>query len=162
MVAAALIFLFTSEKGEMINVAGKAEKEISDLKKEIINLVSGETPPQPIKRIGKKHRVGPSEFLPVSIAEKSVQKPNAKTRDPIPHQKKVKVTTSPKTELATVEKAGSLDRDISKRRREVLEEETGITTTEKGPSFMPPTTRKRELLVLAEEMEILAAKLASE
>ena len=51
---------------------------------------------------------------------------------------------------------------ISKRRREVFEDETGITTTEKGPSFMPPTTRKRELLVLAEEMEILAAKLASE
>jgi hypothetical protein len=162
MVAAALVFLFTSEKQDVTNIASKAKKEISDLKKEVINSINDRTSAQSLKSTDKKDPAAASDKPSVLIAAEVQPKPSTKTNNSRPQQKKVRIPTSSESELVTIKNPRPLDKDVLKRRSVVLGTDTGTEKPKKALSFMPPTTRHRELLLLAEEMELLAAKLDSE
>lgn len=162
MVAAALVFLFTSEKQDVTNLASKAKKEISALKKEVINSINDGTSAGALKSIDKKYPAAASDKPSALIAAEIQPKPGTKTNNDRLQQKKVKIPTSSESELVTSKNPRSLDKDVLKRRSVVLRADTGTEKPKKTISFMPPTTRHRELLLLAEEMELLAAKFASE
>lgn len=162
VVAAALIFLFVSDKGDMVNIASKAEEGISRLKSEVKKIT---------KSGSEMSTLEPSEDKNLS----SVEKPVIEKLSKKPEKQKIILTktTDKKNsnkkdtaiKLISVPRAGplpALTSDIAQRREKILDQQKVVVVEEKEILFMDPKTRKTELLLLAEEMELLAVKIGGE
>ncbi len=158
VVAAALFYLFAGETTDFRQLVKKADTNITKLKKGITELVPDESSDAPVQETVKKalrRTEGP-------VVEAKTQKLSAeKTVKPSSEQKSqgqpVPVIKNPPTAQVKTP-----DNDVLKRREEVLSTNAAEPASRENKDFMAPKTRKRELLFLAEEMEILAAKLANE
>jgi hypothetical protein len=167
VVAAALVFLFAGEKGEINNVAQKADKKIAELKKSVSGLIEEQN--QDIPSLKKLSEPIAAPAQPPSPAQQDVAKPTkppSKPREPGPQKATTQDDMTPETSYSLSQKTNSspvssLPKEVVKRRNEVLGDSEEAPKVVKN-SFMTLKARKRELLFLAEEMEILAAKLSNE
>jgi hypothetical protein len=162
VVAAALVFLFAGEKGEINNVAQKADKKIAELKKSVAGLIEDKN--QDIPSLKKLSEPTGAPTTPPSPAQQKAAKPAkppSKPREPDTQAEMSQKTSHSLSRKAKSSPIISLPEEIVKRRNEVLGDSEEAPKVVKN-SFMTSKTRKRELLFLAEEMEILAAKLGNE
>ena len=167
VVAAALVFLFAGEKGVINNVAQKADQKIAELKKSVSGLVEDKN--QDIPSLKKLSEPINAPTQPPSPAQQDAAKPTkqlSKPREPWPQKATTQDDMTPETSNSLSQKTNSspvssLSKEVVKRRNEVLGDSEEAPKVVKN-SFMTSKTRKRELLFLAEEMEILAAKLGNE
>jgi len=184
-VAAALVFLFTADRGEVQKIAGRVHDAAGDMKAHANKAL--ETGQSLLKRdlaeAGRKTDPVPAAapVAPVAPMTKPEPQPAAKpaappvvtrpeppsaplTEPPAPSRLAGNIPVPPQAAPAipTMAAAG-LDPAVAKRRREVLD---GIDTAavaaapalKEGTRLMTPTERRKELLSLAEEMELLYAR----
>ena len=158
VVAAALVFLFTGEDGQIGNVSQKADKKIAEIKRGVTNLlVQNADDVSPAKKTSEHGATGQNLVKPATV---KAPKPKEIVKTPPPPVSK---NTAPSlTQKSPRSPDLSLPKEVVKRRNAVLAENEGVKTKEQGNSFMTPRIRKRELLTLAEEMEMLAIKLSNE
>ena len=157
VVAAALVFLFTGQDGQIGEVSQKAEKKIAEIKRGVTNLLVQKSDDVSSEKEISEHQV--TEQKLVKPANVKTSKPKEIVKTPPPVSK----NTAPSLTQKSPRSADlSLPKEVVERRNAVLAEKDEVKTNEQGNSFMAPRIRKRELLTLAEEMEMLAVKLSNE
>jgi hypothetical protein len=166
-VGLALIFLFTADKGDVHKAVDRAHDLAVDMKKLAKKTVGAATvrsnvpakmaavAPAPEVKAPPKIETPAKVVLiaPVSAKKQAVSGPLAPS------------ATAPPSALLSPKKKGgapsNLDPAIAKRRAEVLNDSPAPNLTpvlKKGDKLMSASDRHRELLALAEEMELLYAK----
>ncbi|MBK19966.1 MAG: hypothetical protein CMM52_14130 [Rhodospirillaceae bacterium] len=166
-VGAALFFLFTADKSDIQSAVNQAHglaeqvKEIArksidqETKKEMVSESLSPVPDPPVsEKLAKTEP--PAEAVPIApvLPEKQVAPP-----PPAPS------AVAPTTAQPSPKVAGGvptdLDPAVAKRRAEVLGDSAPPASEpvlKKGEKLMSSSDRRRELLSLAEEMELLYAK----
>lgn len=157
VVAAALVFLFAGDKGDLTAIAGKTEKLVSDIKSKAVEAVapprSEELPATPASTPLPKPAVAPA------AADTPTPKlPEAKAA-PLPAKAAAKPL--PTTNIADRTPKPPLSPDVAKRRAVVLDDSATVVSEGTAEKFMPADIRKRELMLLSEEMELFSAKAIS-
>ena len=167
VVAAALVFLFAGENGEIINVTQNADKKIAELKRSVADLIKEKNRDIPSLKKLSNPSAAPTT-PPTPAQQKAAKRPKLHSEPQEPRTRKATTQEdmTPETSLSLSPETNSspvsaLPKAVVKRRNEVLDDSDEAHEVVKN-SFMTSKTRKRELLFLAEEMEILAAKLGSE
>ena len=158
VVAAALFYLFAGETTDFRQLVKKADTNITKLKNGITELVPDESSDAPVQETVEK---APRQTEAPVVGAKTQKLPAAKMVKRSPEQKSQEQPVPGIKNPPTVQ-VKTPDNDVLKRREEVLSTNAAKPASRENIDFMAPKTRKRELLFLAEEMEILAAKLANE
>lgn len=183
-VAAALVFLFTADRGEVQKIAGKAHDAASDMKDYANKVLDNgqtmlgrdaakadrKTEPVPAATpapAAVAPSVTPTTTRPEPLAEPASVPPS---KPSFSRQLARNLPAMPEIGSETSKAASvNLDPDVVKRRREVLNGIDTATTVAKvapalkeGTRLMTPSERRRELLSLAEEMELLYARSISQ
>lgn len=153
VVAAALFYLFAAETTDFKQLAKKAETKISQLQGEVTEVLNDKASIMPKQENAEREQV-------------PIEKRAATTKlQPQTNESLAKSAPNKKTELVPENsQTGEIrtsDKEVMKRRKEVLSTKAVSPASSDDHKFMAPKTRKRELMYLAEEMEILAAKLAN-
>ena len=166
-VAAALVFLFTADRGDVQKMAGQVHDAAADVKayaKRALNKGEKMLEPAPAAPPGKAEPTGqaaPARPAPVHPPKQTNEAPPTVSPSPVPRQARRVVEAAPAAPTT------SLKPDVAKRRREVLHgippaaPGTTIGAAPKlreGAKFMTTADRRKELLSLAEEMELLYAR----
>ena len=165
VVAAALVFLFAGEDAKFGKLAQTADTKIGELKASMAGLLSekhGDVQPLKISQNRKAPQNTPDIAKDAHDIAKDAQKLKTEGNTTEPPATKSEASPAYKVMKNPSAAAAPLEDEVLKRRDEVLAESDVAETTEDKNSFMLPRTRKRELMFLAEEMEILAAKIANE
>ena len=157
VVAAALFYLFAGETNDFRRLINEADTNITKLKSNVAEFVSDKNKNPSAKGI-------------VEEPEDRLQAPEATVKTPTPMREKSLVQSPEKVqktappEIANIPTTNVItpDNKALERRKEVLSTNVASRTSSPNQEFMAPKIRKRELLFLAEELEILAAKLANE
>ncbi|NKB21517.1 MAG: hypothetical protein GKS01_13570 [Alphaproteobacteria bacterium] len=174
-VGVALVFLFTADKGDVHKAVDRAHNLAADIKQMAKEKVGHISPP-------KVTEVKPTPVASVPVAKPTAQ-PAAEPAKPVEAVPLAPVlaekqtasappvppaVTPPPSAVPSPTKAGgapsTLDPAVAKRRAEVLSENPIADPTpvlKKGDKLMSVSDRRRELLSLAEEMELLYAKSVS-
>lgn len=175
-VAAALVFLFTADRGEVQKIAGQLHDAAGDMKSYANKaLTAGQavlgretekaerkTEPTPVTApsLPVIRPVSPTTVTrPEPLAESSRSRQLASN---LPELPETGSATSRKSVPAIIKKAPrALEPDVAKRRREVLDGLDAAQTApalKEGTRLMTRSERRKELLSLAEEMELLYAR----
>ena len=157
VVAAALFYLFAGETNDFRRLINKADTNITKLKSEVAEFVLANDENTSAKEIVEK----PQDRLQASEATVKTPTP-MREKSPVQSPEKVQETASP--EIANIPTTNVItpDNRTLERRKEVISTNVASRTSSPNLELMAPKIRKRELLFLAEELEILAAKLANE
>lgn len=177
VVAGALVFLFASDKADLHAAADRAHDAANDIKSKAFEVVGAKVPARPAPGIKTKPTGKPVK--PEKAGAPRTETPSAASTATAPEEtfsqnkplapaaaeavREVQVATR---KLVTPvpsrpQAAKSLPRAIEQRREEILAEGiVGAPQTE-AQKFMPATTRKRDLMLLSEEMELFSAKAIS-
>lgn len=145
VVAAALVFLFAGDKGDLAAIAGKAERAVEQIKTKAVEVI------KPAEEVSQKPVSAPAAAPVPAIEKKAPPAPKpppvakAETAPPVPEKTVAARTPQP-----------PLPPEVKKRRAEVLND-AGAPAPKAG-KFMSSGDRKRELLMLSEEMELFSAK----
>ena len=162
VVAAALIFLFVSDRGTMVNVASKAEEGISRLKSKVTKVTKSSSKMSPSD--SSEDRNFSSSKKPVlNKLSKNPKKQEIKLTKKINEKKFTKKIVS--IQPISAPRLGTfpaLTSDVSQRRKKILQQQKEVVVGKKETLFMDSKTRKTELLLLAEEMELFAVKMGGE
>jgi hypothetical protein len=169
-VGLALIFLFTADKGDVHKAVDRAHDLAADMKKLAKETVGSKTvqtdAPAKIAAVAPALEVkipakieAPAKAVPIAPVLPKKQVVSAPPAPP---------AVVPPSALPSRKKAGGapsiLDPAVAKRRAEVLNDNPTPDPTpvlKKGDRLMSASDRRRELLALAEEMELLYAKSVS-
>jgi hypothetical protein len=169
-VGLALIFLFTADKGDVHKAVDRAHDLAADMKKLAKETVGDETarPNTPTKIVP----IAPVQQVKAPAKIETLAK--AVTIAPVTPKKQAVSTppappaVAPPSALPSLKRAGgappNLAPAVAKRRAEVLNDNPTPDPTpilKKGDKLMSTSDRRRELLSLAEEMELLYAKSVS-
>ncbi|MDA0653736.1 MAG: hypothetical protein O3C49_10730 [Proteobacteria bacterium] len=179
-VAAALVFLFTADRGEVQKIAGQVHDAAGDMKSYANKaLTAGQSMfGRETEKAGRK--TGPTlvtaPSLPVTQPVTQPVTPATVTRpEPLAEPSRSRQLASdlqalPETGSATsrksvptiIERAPQvLEPDVARRRREVLDgldAAPAAPALKEGTRLMTGAERRKELLSLAEEMELLYAR----
>ena len=186
-VAAALVFLFTADRGEVQKIAGQVHDAAGDMKayaNKALNSAPNEfdrrvepVPASPIRRTERTPDVRPPQSPVVTSAPATTARPEGPSELALARKIARNLPAMPETGWETLPQAGretsnpapaDIDPAVAQRRREVLD---GIETAEAaeatpalkdGARLMTPSERRKELLSLAEEMELLYARSISQ
>ena len=156
VVAGALVFLFTSDRADLHAAADRTHDAATDLKSRAFEVI-GAKEPKPSEATVEPDPAAEPAKTPEKTEETFAQnKPLAPTAaDAV---REIQVATR---KLAEPPPANPLAPAVVQRREEVLAEGVvGGPVTGNG-KFMPPSTRKRDLMLLSEEMELFSAKAIS-
>ena len=157
VVAGALVFLFSSDRADLHAAADRAHDVATDLKSRAFEVIGAKEPATPeaaVKPDLAPDSVKTSEKTEETFAQNKPLAPAA--ADAV---REVQVATRKLVEPQT---AKPLAPEVAQRREEVLAEGVvGGPVTGNG-KFMPPSTRKRDLMLLSEEMELFSAKAISQ
>lgn len=167
-VAAALAFLFTADRGDVQRVAGQVHDAVGGItdyaRKAIdtgvaaIGKTVAATPVKPSAPPSVESRVEAQPVAPEPPTS-ALARQSEPPRPPVPPSTSV-AKVRPPTEAISPAPPG-LDPAVAQRRREVLD---GIASAESAPALkegarlMSAADRRKELLSLAEEMELLYAR----
>ena len=180
-VAAALVFLFTADRGEVQKIAGQVHDAAGDVKAYASNALSagqrmierepaktdrksesapGAAPPPPA--------ISPVDNPPLTAPKPAAEPPAPPMRPQLPRQLADNLPAVPETGPGIgAAPAAGLDPEIARRRQEVLDgidtaDLKGVPSTapalKEGTQLMTASDRRKELLSLAEEMELLYAR----
>ncbi len=175
-VAAALVFMFTADRGEVQRVAGQvhdAVGEVKDYARKALDdgtVAIGKT----VTKASPKPSVAPppppqtrAEAPPAPVEPPKTAPQGRSEPPPRPTPPRTAVAKAASAPEAIPPAPSSLDPAVAQRRREVLD---GIATAEppagplpalkEGSRLMSASDRRRELQSLAEEMELLYARTA--
>ncbi len=167
VVASALIFLFASDKADLHAAADRAHDAATGLKTKAFEVIGAQN--APATRSAPKTETKPSPAEPIVKKGVVAARPEA---DPAPAAIKPAAEPKPGTvaaeavkevQVATRKLVPPLPPEVEKRREEVLAEGiVGGRASESGASgkqkFMTASDRKRDLMLLSEEMELFSAK----
>lgn len=178
-VAAALVFLFTADRGDVQKMAGQVHDAATDIKgyaERALNKSAKIASPNPVATPEPAREPAPKlaaekpapVHVPVQTPVKSpVKSPvisNAKPRPsptpPVPHQASRVAEAIPPAPPISLKPA------VAQRRQEVLDgvpptaptNANGAPKLQDGTKLMTAADRRKELLSLAEEMELLYAR----
>lgn len=170
VVAGALIFLFAGDKADLHAAADRAHDVATDLKAKAFEVIGAreaaapkETPkpvaqPAPVKPVTKKVAAKPmTEKSPIVLAEPAVE--------PAPGTAAAEAVRE--VQVATRKLVPPLPPEVERRREEVLAEgivgKNAVRVDREAPSqkFMAASERKRDLILLSEEMELFSAQAIS-
>lgn len=166
-VAAALVFLFTADRGDVQKMAGQVHDAAADVKayaKRTLN--KGEKMLEPVPAASStttepERQAAPAKPAPVHPPKQTNETPPTVSPSPVPRQARRIAEAAPAASIP------SLKPDVAKRRQEVLDGlPPAAPATTKGASpklqegarLMTAADRRKELLSLAEEMELLYAR----
>lgn len=180
VVAGALVFLFTSDKADLHAAADRAHNAASDIKSKAFEVIGADTigaketvKPRPVIKAAPVTRPKtPAETAPASAETRSTTAATAATemREETFSQNKplapaaaeavreVQVATR---KLVAPRPAKPLAPEVQQRREEVLAEGIVGKPVTEAQKYMPAATRKRDLMLLSEEMELFSAKAIS-
>lgn len=172
-VAAALVFLFTADRGDVQKMAGQvhdAATDIKDYAERTLNKGAKIASPGPVATPEPARAPAPKlaaekpapVHVPVRSPARSPVQTNEKPRPipttPVPRQaSRVAEAIPPAPPI-------SLKPDVAQRRQEVLDgvppiaPANGTPKLQDGTKLMTAADRRKELLSLAEEMELLYAR----
>ena len=172
-VAGALVFLFTADRGEVQKIAGRVHDAAGDMKA-YANKTLNRGPDVPDRKLESAPVAAP----PMPLARPAATPPQPSTQPPaepplsrqlarnLPAMPEIGSETGPEIRLETSKAApADLNPAVAKRRREVLD---GIDAADAKPALkegtrlMSHSKRRKELLSLAEEMELLYARSISQ
>ena len=163
VVAAALVFLFAGDKGDLTAVAHKAERVVSGLRAKTVG-TAAPRPTRPGVAESAEAKVPAPQTKPAS-EKAGTAKPEPKVPPPAPDTKQVAEETEPralpKVEVATHTPAPPLSPEVEKRRAEILDDGGATVAEGTAGKFMPADIRRRELMLLSEEMELFSAEAVS-
>jgi hypothetical protein len=146
-VAAALIFLFTADKVDLQVAVTQAHEAAGEVKK-IARKIAGDGRSLIRKAAGDVEEKAPVVEAPKPVAPEPVAPPPAPVR----------LAKAPEAIAAPP----PLPPEVAARRAEILSgvmaPETGSPVLKQGEKLMTSSERRRELLSLAEEMELLYAR----
>jgi hypothetical protein len=174
-VGLALVFLFTADKGDVHKAVDRAHSLATDMKKLAKETVgAGAVQTKALAKIAHDEKPSaasvpevkavtkiemPAKAVPIAAVLPKNQTVSAPPAPP---------AVAPPSALSSPIKAGgapsNLDPAVAKRRAEVLNDNPSPDPTlvlKKGDKLMSTSDRRRELLSLAEEMELLYAKSVS-
>lgn len=158
VVAGALIFLFTGDKADLHAAADRAHDAAAGLKARAFEVIGAQktgTKASSAEPVEKKIVVAvPPEEDPAPAAVKPAAEPKPGT---------AAAEAVKEVQLATRKLVPPLPPEVEKRREEVLAEGiVGGSVSDSGTSdkqkFMTASDRKRDLMLLSEEMELFSAK----
>ncbi|MFT5487381.1 MAG: hypothetical protein ACI9JL_002657 [Paracoccaceae bacterium] len=169
VVAGALAFLFTSDKADLQAAADRAHDAASDIKSKAFEVIGAKetAKSQPVfKPAPGTGPVKPVEKKPVIAGVRSATATPVKTEETFSQNKplapaaaeavrEVQVATR---KLVKPLPPANLPTAVAQRREEVLAEGIVGEPVTEAQKFMPASTRKRDLMLLSEEMELFSAK----
>ncbi len=168
-VAAALVFLFTADRGEVQKIAGQVHDAAGDMKayaNKALNTGQTMLGRDAAKADRKTEPAAPAAAPSLPAATPAVTQPEPTSEPPLSRQLARNLPPMPEIGPEISEAASvNLNPAVAKRRREVLD---GIDTADAAPALkegtrlMTPSERRKELLSLAEEMELLYARSISQ
>ena len=171
-VAAALVFLFTADRGEVQKIAGRVHDAAGDMKdyaNKALNTgqtlldrdaVKAEPKPAPAPA------AAPSKPITPPMAPARVTPPAPSSTPPLPRKLAKNLPAIPETGAQITTRAPvNLNPDVARRRQEVLDgidaasvADAAFPVLKEGTRLMTASERRKELLSLAEEMELLYAR----
>jgi outer membrane biosynthesis protein TonB len=157
VVAVALVFLFAGDKADIHAAADRAHDAATDMKAKAFEVIGAQNAPkatpQPSKPVEQK----------TAAATPPEKTPTTAERTPKPQPGTAAAEAVKEVQVATRKLVPPLPPEVEKRRAEVLAE--GIVggkvsgKTDSGTSkFMTASDRKRDLMLLSEEMELFSAR----
>lgn len=174
VVAGALVFLFTSDKADLHAAADRAHDAANDIKSKAFEVIgTKETkPPKPAaKPAASPEPVKPAKAAPATPETRTAATPATEpaSEETFSQNKplapaaadavrEVQVATRKLVKPIPVE---TLPPEVEQRREEVLAEGIVGDPVTEAQKFMPASTRKRDLMLLSEEMELFSAKAIS-
>lgn len=153
VVAGALVFLFTSDRADLHAAADRAHDVASDMKSRAFGAIGANERPAPevaVKPDPAAEPAKPAEKTEETFARNKPLAPAA--ADAV---REVQIATR---ELVEPQPAKPLAPEVAQRREEVLAEGIVGGPVAGSGKFMPASTRKRDLMLLSEEMELFSAK----
>ena len=164
VVAGALVFLFASDKADLHAAADRAHQAATGIKARAIEAYGAkETTPAGPTRATDRAKAPPHPFAnPVKTAKTAAPKPVIGQKSPTLTSdikaKPAAIEAVRQIRVATRKLVPPLPPEVEKRRKEVLGN-TAVPATRPSPqNFMSTVSRKRDLMLLSEEMEMFSAK----
>lgn len=176
VVAGALVFLFTSDRADLHAAADRAHAAANDIKSKAFEAIGAEQtakPPRKSETAPVAEAVEPPATVPAQTealpATAKAEAAPAKTEETFSQNRplapaaadavrEVQIATRKLVEPLTQEK---LPAHVAQRRAEVLAEGIVGAPDRAEQKFMPAATRKRDLMLLSEEMELFSARAIS-
>lgn len=173
VVAGALVFLFASDKADLHAAADRAHDAANGLKTRAFEVIGAREPTTPAAKAKPKPAAEPAKTLgkapaareaPLTkaaaskTATESSEETFSRNKPLAPAAAAVREVQVATRQLIEPQTAKPLAPEVAQRREEVLAEGiVGGPVTGNG-KFMPASTRKRDLMLLSEEMELFSAK----
>lgn len=157
VVAGALIFLFTSDRADLHAAADRAHDAASGLKTRAFEVIGAQN--APAVRPAPKAETEPADkkavvaVLPGEDPAPAAVKPAAEPKPGAAAAAAVK-----EVQVATRKLVPPLPPEVEKRRDEILAEGIVGGSPSGKQKFMTASDRKRDLMLLSEEMELFSAK----
>ena len=153
VVAGALVFLFASDRADIHAAADRAHDAANDLKSRAFGAIGAEKPAPPEAAVKPDLAAAPAKPAEQTEETFALNKPLAPAAaDAV---RAVQVATRNLVEPQT---ARPLAPEVAQRREEVLAEGIVGGPVAGNGKFMPASTRKRDLMLLSEEMELFSAR----
>jgi pyruvate/2-oxoglutarate dehydrogenase complex dihydrolipoamide acyltransferase (E2) component len=173
VVAGALVFLFTSDKADLHAAADRAHDAANDIKSKAFEVIGAQQTAKPQPTIKQAPVTEPAQ--PAQPAEKAhAETATAETEDTFSQNKPLAPAAAKavrEVQVATrklVEPQASkrqtvkpLQPEVEQRREEILAEGIVGEPATEAQKYMPASTRKRDLMLLSEEMELFSAEAIS-
>lgn len=163
VVAVALVFLFAGDKADIHAAADRAHDVASDLKAKAYEVIGAQKAPKatpsPAKPVERKTvAAAPAEKAPEKIPAAAERVPS-----PEPQPGTAAAEAVKEVQVATRKLVPPLPPEVEKRRAEVLAEgivggKVSAKTGAGAAKFMTASDRKRDLMLLSEEMELFSAR----
>lgn len=180
-VAAALVFLFTADRGEVQKIAGRVHDAAGDMKayatkaldtgKTLLDreVAKAEPKAEPAPAAAPPNPPTQPVTKPVTkpVAPSLATPPEPASRPLLPRRLAGNIPAIPKTGSHIINRKSpvALAPEVAKRRREVLDgidaaaaSDAAAPVLKEGTRLMTASERRKELLSLAEEMELLYAR----
>lgn len=174
VVAGALVFLFTSDKADLHAAADRAHNAANDIKSKAFEVIGTKETPRlepAVKPAARPETVKPAKAAPAAAETRTAatQATEPTSEETFSQNKplapaaadavrEVQVATRKLVKPSPVE---TLPPEVEQRREEVLAEGIVGDPVSEAQKFMPASTRKRDLMLLSEEMELFSAKAIS-
>lgn len=163
VVAAALIFLFAGDKADLHAAADRAHDTASNIKAKALEVIGAKQ--APTEKEAPKAKIEPVPAKPTGTQAIAATPPAAAIPKPAttPAPDTAAAEAVKEVRVATRKLVPPLAPEVEKRRAEVLSEGIvgGKSTIPAGSDtqkFMTASDRKRDLMLLSEEMELFSAR----
>lgn len=173
VVAGALVFLFTSDKADLHAAADRAHDAANGIRSKAFEVIGAQqtAKPQPaVKPTPVTEPAQPAQPVETAPAETataeteetfSQNKPLAPAAADAVREVQVATRKLVEPQARKPQAVKPLPPEVEQRREEILAEGIVGQSETEAQKYMPPSTRKRDLMLLSEEMELFSAEAIS-